>query len=94
LWPAGDTFMVYPGGHSSIRFEKLREGIVDYEKIRLLRDRVAAGAVDPATREHLSDLERRLGAIDAEQAFDKQELQRDLAGAARVLAALSDRLVP
>ena len=37
LWPAGDCFLVYPGGYSSIRFEKLREGIVDFEKIRILR---------------------------------------------------------
>ncbi len=37
-WPAGDTFMVYPGPLSSIRFERLREGIQDYEKIRILRD--------------------------------------------------------
>lgn len=35
-WPAGDCFLVYPGG-SSIRMEKLVEGIQDYEKIRLLR---------------------------------------------------------
>src|SRR2546422_9034713 len=38
LWPAGDAFLVYPGANSSIRFEKLREGIVDYEKIRILRE--------------------------------------------------------
>jgi hypothetical protein len=36
-WPGGDCFVVYPGGRSSIRFERLREGIQDYEKIRLLR---------------------------------------------------------
>ncbi|HEB61388.1 MAG TPA: DUF4091 domain-containing protein [Phycisphaeraceae bacterium] len=36
-WPAGDCFLVYPGCRSSIRFERLREGIEDYEKIRLLR---------------------------------------------------------
>ncbi len=36
-WPAGDTFLVYPGPRSSIRFERLREGIQDYEKIRILR---------------------------------------------------------
>lgn len=35
--PAGDTFMVYPGAMSSIRFERLREGIQDYEKIRILK---------------------------------------------------------
>ncbi len=36
LWPAGDCFLVYPGGNSSIRFEKLREGISDFEKIKIL----------------------------------------------------------
>lgn len=35
-WPGGDTFLVYPGG-SSIRFERLVEGIQAYEKVRLLR---------------------------------------------------------
>jgi hypothetical protein len=37
-WPAGDCYLVYPGGNSCIRFEKLREGIVDYEKIRIIRE--------------------------------------------------------
>jgi len=36
-WPTGDCFLIYPGPRSSIRFERLREGIQDYEKIRLLR---------------------------------------------------------
>lgn len=35
-FPAGDTFMVYPDGRSSIRFELLREGIQDVEKIKQL----------------------------------------------------------
>lgn len=35
-WPAGDCYLVYPEG-SSIRFERLVEGIQTYEKIRLLR---------------------------------------------------------
>lgn len=35
-WPAGDTYLVYPSG-SSIRFERLVEGIQAYEKARLLR---------------------------------------------------------
>jgi len=37
-WPAGDTYQVYPGPLSSIRFEKMIEGIQDYEKIQLLRN--------------------------------------------------------
>ncbi|WP_316838465.1 DUF4091 domain-containing protein [Pedobacter gandavensis] len=36
-WPAGDTYMVYPGPLSSIRFEKLIEGSQDFEKIRYLK---------------------------------------------------------
>lgn len=36
-WPAGDTYIVYPDNRSSIRFETLREGIQDVEKIRILR---------------------------------------------------------
>lgn len=37
-WPAGDTSIVYPGPRSSIRFERLVEGIQDAEKIRILRE--------------------------------------------------------
>lgn len=36
-WPAGDCFVVYPGGRGSIRFSKLVEGIQDFEKVRILR---------------------------------------------------------
>ena len=34
-WPSGDCFFVYPG-ESSIRMERLVQGIQDYEKIQLL----------------------------------------------------------
>lgn len=37
-WPAGDTFFVYPDAKSSIRFEKLREGIQDFEKLIILEN--------------------------------------------------------
>lgn len=37
-WPSGDCFMVYPGDRSSVRFERLRDGIESFEKIRLLRE--------------------------------------------------------
>jgi len=41
-WPAGDTYIVYPDNRSSIRFETLREGIQDAEKIRILREELKA----------------------------------------------------
>lgn len=36
-WPAGDCFVVYPGGRGSVRSSKLVEGIQDFEKVRILR---------------------------------------------------------
>lgn len=50
-WTTGDCFLVYPGNRSSIRFERLRDGIEEYEKINLLRARAgeskeAAAIVD------------------------------------------------
>lgn len=34
----GDCYQIYPGGRSSVRFERLVEGIQDFEKIQLLRE--------------------------------------------------------
>lgn len=38
-WTAGDTYLVYPEGQSSVRFEQLIRGIQMYEKIQILRER-------------------------------------------------------
>ena len=35
---AGDTYCYYPGNRSSVRFERLIEGIHQYEKIQILRE--------------------------------------------------------
>lgn len=37
LFPAGDTYVVYPGPRSSVRYERYIEGVQQVEKIRLLR---------------------------------------------------------
>jgi hypothetical protein len=42
-WPAGDTYQVYPGPLSSVRFEKLIEGAQDFEKIQQLKSVYAKG---------------------------------------------------
>jgi hypothetical protein len=57
-WPAGDCFLVYPGARSSIRFERLREGIIAWEKVRLLRE--ALQAKGDAGREGLRRLDEVL----------------------------------
>lgn len=63
-WPSGDTSLVYPGGRSSIRFERLREGIQDYEKIRILREEMA-GNRSPAAAASMERLTHFMKSIDA-----------------------------
>lgn len=41
-WLAGDTYLIYPNNMTSIRFERLREGIQDVEKIRIIRAQLTA----------------------------------------------------
>lgn len=37
-WAAGDTYIIYPDARSSVRMERLTEGIQAFEKIRILRE--------------------------------------------------------
>jgi hypothetical protein len=90
LWPAGDTYLVYPGGNSSVRFEKLREGIVDFEKVRLLRSRFSASA-DPEVQRLLSKLDQLLGSIARTREVNEAQASETLRGATSTIAALSDQ---
>lgn len=58
-WPAGDTYFVYPEARTSIRFERLREGIQDFEKIRIIREKLKAQN-SPAANNKLQLLEEHL----------------------------------
>ena len=50
-FPAGDTYIIYPGARSSVRFERLVEGIQDAEKISILKKEFAAkGTPEAASR--------------------------------------------
>ncbi|TKK68092.1 DUF4091 domain-containing protein [Ilyomonas limi] len=61
-WPAGDTYQVYPGPMTSIRFEKLIEGVQDFEKIRMLKERYKK----EGNGAKLKELEEALAAFDIE----------------------------
>ena len=41
-WASGDTYLIYPGPRSSVRFERLIDGIELYEKVRLLRKKCSS----------------------------------------------------
>ncbi|MBO9150609.1 glycoside hydrolase domain-containing protein [Chitinophaga sp. GCM10012297] len=63
-WAAGDTYLVYPGPRSSMRFERMIEGIQAYEKIRILK----AEGKGPQLEKILSTFE--LNALKAKKAGD------------------------
>lgn len=72
FWPAGDCFLVYPGGNSSIRFEKLREGIVDYEKIWILRE-LAGQSSNKKAKNLMKNLENHLSRFTEERDYAKRD---------------------
>lgn len=51
-WPGGDCYQIYPGPRTSIRFEKLIEGIQDFEKIRILKEQF----IKEGNQKHLKEL--------------------------------------
>lgn len=71
-WPAGDCFLVYPGGTSCIRYEKLREGIVDYEKILILRG-LASKSSNRNVKKMMAALEAHLATLTVEQDYKKRD---------------------
>lgn len=91
LWPAGDCFMVYPGGNSSIRFEKMREGITDFEKLRILNEK-AKRSTSPGVKDSMRQLKEILQRINDEKTFKEEKLQNDLQEANELVNKLSDQL--
>jgi len=69
-WPSGDTFLIYPGPRSSVRFERLREGIQDYEKIRILREELAGNTSTKAAKAK-ARLDDFLNSIDSKTLDDQ-----------------------
>ena len=62
-WGAGDTYLVYPGARSSIRFENLVAGIQAYEKIRILK----ADWQKEGNKSALKQLDKMLREFDEKQ---------------------------
>jgi len=85
-WPAGDTFLVYPGPRgpvSSIRWEMLRDGVQDYELFGML-ERAALGRPTAEADAALSRV-RQIG----EEAAHGRIAEPKVVDAARRAAALA-----
>jgi hypothetical protein len=90
-WPAGDCYLVYPGGNSCIRYEKLREGIVDFEKMKILREK-AAQSNDKQAKDLIKQLDQHLTVFLSEKAFDSKKITADVEKGRSIVEQLSDRL--
>ena len=91
LWPSGDCFMVYPGGGSSIRFEKMREGIADFEKLRILKSKTVK-STDPAFKNLMQQLQQHLQPFTTEKDFKEEKLRIDLQKGKELIAELSEKV--
>lgn len=90
-WAAGDCFLVYPGANSGIRFEKLREGISDAEKIRVLREK-AAGSTDKNVKKLMLEFDQHLKSFTTERDFDEQKITNAVQTGKRMIDQLSAML--
>lgn len=65
MFAPGDTYFVYPDGRSSVRYERMVEGVQMSEKIRLLRDAfVAASDIESLEKLDRALLPMRTGALN------------------------------
>ena len=92
LWPAGDTFLVYPGSHSSIRYEKLREGIVDFARRSGLYESGRLNRQMRRARSLVGELDLYLTTVAAEREFAEARMRETLAHANTDAGSQSDRL--
>ncbi len=74
-WPTGDTFLVYPGNLSSLRFEKLRDGIEEFEKVLILRARAAK---TPQYRQAVERMDKELSALFTVQKSNANQHESDV----------------
>jgi hypothetical protein len=84
-WAAGDCFLVYPGGNSCIRYEKLCEGIVDFEKIRILRQEASA------KKDTWKKFDDHLKVFTTEKEFDSKKITADVEKGKQFIEELSEK---
>ncbi len=77
-WADGDCFLVYPGNRSSVRFEKLRDGLETFEKINLLRKKAAAPNASPKLKQAVNKMNTELKALFTKQRGEASEHAADI----------------
>ena len=87
-WPAGDTYIVYPHNRSSIRYERMLEGIQDYEKLQIVKQALHAKG-DKEALDKLQQASAKLNTVER-----KANWNQSLNEAKDLLNNLSKKLKP
>ncbi len=85
------NFMCISGGNNANRLEKLREGIVDYEKIRILKEQ-AAKSQDKKILGLMQQLEEHLKTFLAEKNFEPHKISEEVSKGRKIVDELSEQL--
>ncbi len=91
-WPAGDCWLVYPGNLSSVHFERLRDGMEDFEKVALLRQAAAEPEASPELVEAVHAMNKGLKEIFTIQRSQGSEHAEDVRRAHELIAAAAQLL--
>ena len=75
----------------SIRFEKLREGIVDFEKLRIIREK-ASKSNDQTVKDLLQQLDEHLKVFLAEKDFVSDKIKVDVDKGRALIEEISNKL--
>jgi hypothetical protein len=69
----------------------LREGIVDYEKIRIIREQ-AAKSPDVSAKNLMKEFDEHLQAFNDEKTFNEEKLKADITRGRELIDELSEKL--
>ncbi|MDF2476115.1 MAG: hypothetical protein K0S24_1598 [Sphingobacterium sp.] len=85
-WPAGDTYIVYPQGRSSIRYERMLEGIQDYTKVGILKAKLE----EAKDASNLAKLNAKIAKLNTSKRY--ADWNKDLNDAKAFVNALSAQI--
>jgi hypothetical protein len=80
---------LYIRSNSSIRFEKLREGLVDFEKIGIIK-KLAANSTDNNIKNSIEELEQLLQSMTVKNDFSGEYFSNSLNKGKKILEKLID----
>ncbi len=91
-WSPGDCWLVYPGNRSSVHFERLRDGMEEYEKVALLRRAAVAPEASQALRDAVQAMDDGLAQLFTVQRSNGTEHTADILRAHALIQTAAEAL--